>query len=474
MSGENGNFVHNIVKVTVSNGMVLLASLLANFFLPNIMEMSEYGIYKEFTLYFSYCGLLHLGFVDGLYICYGGKKYETINKTELKIYTTFFYLFQGTILVLAGIFSIFLKSDLQFFLFSLGIMAVANNITTFYQYLSQATERFNELMIRNIIKSVLQIIAIGVLLMLVNFGYIDSVSARLYIIVLMFITILLTFWYETTYKCFSISALKSLKDSKSRIQNIFKCGFPLLLAGSISNLILISDRQFAVIYASKEEYALYAFAYSIATLLITMVSAVSIVLFPTIKKVDENNIGRSYKRSLGFLLIFAFFFGSFYSIIEKVILWFVPKYCESTVYLFILMPAMLINMAIVAINTNFYKALNLNKKYLRLSIIILIIAIILNAGFLLRDKSLRGLSVASVLTFIVWFAFSSVDIGKKVKVNVMPYLSYMIIMVIVFYCSFGSTEGIFGTILYLVSWVIISFFFSKKFFQWKKLERGKI
>lgn len=451
---RKNRIINNIIKVAISNGIILLASLFANFCLPNMMEIGEYGLYKEFTLYFSYCGLLHLGFIDGMYVKYGGMELAEINQKELNVFTTFFYIFQFCMLFIALAISCILNTDNRFFIISLAIMGVLNNITTFYQYLSQATERFDELTVRNIIKAILQILVIIILLMLVNLHIISDVHAKLYIVLTVFTTAILTFWYERTYQCFSFSMIKHISKDKKPIIKLFSKGFPILIAGSISNLILISDRQFAVIYSNNEDYAIYAFAYSIAALLITLVSTVSIVLFPSIKRINENYLRQSYNNSMTYILSLAFGFGVFFQVISLVISLFVPKYVDSVRYIYFLMPAMILNIVISSTNTNFYKALGMNKKYLQVSVIVFIFAIISNYLSLVIIKDLIGLTVASVLTFFVWYFLSTRDIAKRIDLKVKRFFVYAVLMICTYYFSYRFFSKLLGTVIYLLIWIV--------------------
>lgn len=58
--------VKDILKVSASNVVKLLAGLLVAFVLPKIIGVADYGYYKTFTLYATYVGLFHLGICDGI------------------------------------------------------------------------------------------------------------------------------------------------------------------------------------------------------------------------------------------------------------------------------------------------------------------------------------------------------------------------------------------------------------------------
>ena len=46
--------------------------------LPKYLSIETYAGLKTFLLYTSYVGILHFGYVDGIYIRYGGKEKEEL------------------------------------------------------------------------------------------------------------------------------------------------------------------------------------------------------------------------------------------------------------------------------------------------------------------------------------------------------------------------------------------------------------
>lgn len=75
-----------IVAVLIANLVNVAFSLATNFLLPKYLSIESYAGIKEFQLYVSYVGLFHLGFVDGIYLKYGGKTLEKmLTKSFLRI-----------------------------------------------------------------------------------------------------------------------------------------------------------------------------------------------------------------------------------------------------------------------------------------------------------------------------------------------------------------------------------------------------
>ena len=209
--------IKNIIKVGLSNIFTLIAGILVGFIIPKIMtngdSTADYGYYKIFTLYLGYVGLFHFGFCDGIYLLYGGKSFEDLDKTKFRTYSKFYLIFEMIItLIITSISLCFVNTNYGFIFVFLGINLLAENVTNYYQIISQITGRFNELSIRNIIKSALTIIAVIVLYVLFKTNVIDYLQYQIYIVITSSISLILSLWYIITYKdiTFGKSSSKTL------------------------------------------------------------------------------------------------------------------------------------------------------------------------------------------------------------------------------------------------------------------------
>lgn len=82
--------IKNAFYATSANSLSMLASVLLSFVLPKFVSIVDYGYWQFFILYSGYVGFLHLGFCDGLYLRYGGKKNDSINFHELSIMFSYY------------------------------------------------------------------------------------------------------------------------------------------------------------------------------------------------------------------------------------------------------------------------------------------------------------------------------------------------------------------------------------------------
>ncbi len=461
--------VKNIVFVAISNIFSLVAGVLVGFMIPKIMPKVDYGFYKTFTLYFEYIGLFPLGFIDGIYLIYAGKKYADLNKEKFRTYTKFLLFFQTIISVVIMISSIpFMSYELGIIFFCLGINVVFNSMTGYFQFISQVTGRFKELSIRNVIKAALTSISIVILTILCHFEVIDYVSYNTYIIIFTSISIFLTLWYAFTYREILFGKSAKLKEEKKEILYFFKIGFPLLVANLVSGFILSIDRQFVSIAFDIETYASYAFAYSMLGLITVLTSAISIVLYPTIKTLGEDQLKNNYNRFNSIISIVVSLFAGAYYPLKFIVENFLPNYLDSLPIFRIILPGLIITSCISMIMFNYYKAINKQTRYFIISLMTLGLSFGANMIAYFAFKKTIAISIASVIVMAIWYFIVEYFIIKRYKLNPIKNILYITLMISMFYVLTYFVDNVFiGFGIYLSLYVAITLSFHFKLIKSK-------
>lgn len=124
----------------IANLINLAFNLITNFVLPKELSVENYAMIKTFQLYISYAGLFHFGFVDGMYLKYGGKSVNSIQKKDLNTNLSTLRSFQIVVTCICAVVSIYLENPL-FICFSLAIMPI--NLGNYFKQLYQATGEFS-------------------------------------------------------------------------------------------------------------------------------------------------------------------------------------------------------------------------------------------------------------------------------------------------------------------------------------------
>ncbi|XFA99112.1 oligosaccharide flippase family protein [Candidatus Izemoplasma sp. B36] len=451
-------FLKDIIKVSVSNGIRLLASFLTGILLPILFSVENYGFYKLFILYTSFAGLLHFGFIDGIYLKYGGNNYSELDKKEFSNYTKMLIIIE----VLMSLISLILVLNLMegdrqivFIYWSINLLFI--NIVSYYQIISQITSRFNEFALRNIIYAIF----ISISICLIYIFKIDDYKFLLLCIVI--INLIMLIWYSITYKDISPKLLNCFKFDFGSFKKIFKLGFPLIIANFISNLILSFSRQFVDWFYDIETFAHFSYAFSLMSLTNVFIIAVGTVIYPTLKKIKLSKLMNYYNKSISIILALVFLAIALFFPLSIFIVRFLPSYSNSLPILRIIFPSLSMSASIQIVKLNYFKSLQNNKDYLKSGFATLIISLILNFLAFYFFGTLESIAISSVIAYFIWYIITEIFFLKRVKMKEsLKNLIYIIINTILFYLISIFFNDILGMILYILFTTIIIIFFFRK------------
>ena len=427
-------FFKDIVRVSFGNVAHLVSGVLAGFLLPLILSVEDYGYYKTYTLYVTYAGLLHLGFVDGILLTYGGTKYEELNKTKFRSYTKFFILLESILAFIVSLISfIALKGSIRVIIIFAAVNIIWSNITLYYQYVSQATFRFREFSFRKVLQAVLLIGILVILFILKKSGI--TIDYSKYIIIVQLISAALLFWYVYTYKEITLGQAERIIDNKSEIVSILRKGIMLTVAYEVSTLALQLDRQFVSILFGIEIYAKYAFAYNILSCVTALIRSVSTVLFPQLKRMKSENALGYFATGMAAISIIVFGFQLGYYPVRWIVEKILPVYVDSLVYFQIIFPVLALSSCVTIICYTFYKLLNRTKELFLIGLCSLITSAVFNYIAYSVWKSPVAISVASLFSTMVWYLMAVLFLHKKYFVAWRKNFAYCLIMIASFYTT---------------------------------------
>lgn len=445
---KSNKIVRNIFNVALSNITILLAGILNGFFIPKIMSVTDYGFYKIFTLYATYISLLHLGFIDGILIIYGGKSIDELNPNSFRCYSRFLFTLEGTISVLVAVMALFLPGNYKFIFIMLAINIFFTNVALYFQYISQVTERFKELTIRNVIRSVLNILVTGVLFVLyTTINY--YTSSNLYIFLVVMINVFLAGWYLFTYKKMWIGEANSFSIEKQNIKTIFFEGIPYTIAAFLASLVLTIDRQFVSITFSTEIYAVYAFAYNMLALITTATGAISTVLYPYLKKKAESSIELLPKLRIIISILVGIMLCSYF-VLVYIVKAFLPKYVDSLHIFYIILPSLVFSSINTIVLANFFKIFRKQKAYMIISGLSLALSILANVIAYYAFGTTSSISWASTIVIVIWYLSLNIYFFIKYKLRFLINFIYCVLISIGFYSIAHFFPNIIGLFLYIL------------------------
>ncbi|MFV8785808.1 polysaccharide biosynthesis protein [Aerococcus urinaeequi] len=430
----------NILNVAMSNIIGFGTSFIVGFILPGILTVAQYGAYKQYTLYLSLTYLFHLGFADGIYIKYGGKELNELDQNVIRDEHNFANFFQFIMFIVMFLISLITK-DPVLILFS--IVTFFSNVTTYQSNFLQAIGQFKAFTVASMFRSVSYIA-----LLLIGIFIFKSEDYVFYIILNVLSFVLMYIYYE--FRFINILGLSPKFTVKDKFE-IFRVGFLILLANMSLTFVgnigsWIANWRFPV-----EEFAQYSFQNSVLNVIILIVNAVALVFYNLISKTDSPRVANIIKQ---LTLLLGIFGGLGFFVFKWIIEFFLPNYVASIELLsitFISIPYIMISKIVIA---NLYKAKRSERKYIRDSIIYVVLAFVFVYLVSLVTRTLIGIAWATTLCYFLWYIYASRREFTAMKGDANEWL-LIISHVLVFYFTANVLNTYIGFFAYAIFLAII-------------------
>lgn len=430
-----------MLTVLIANLVNVFFSLATNFLLPKYLTIESYAGIKEFQLYVSYVGLFHLGFVDGIYLKYGGrtlgKKVDGEFSTDLSTMCVFQVFVTLTVLAVA----IILRDKILIF-FALSILP--QNMSNYFKFLYQATGEFY-LYGKAMNLTTVSIFVLNMVLLFVVQS--DDVVWYImgYVLLYFVIWIFLELYFRRSH-ILQKGVLFSVSSCVSNIRNGF-----LLTLGNLSSIFLTGmDRWFVKILMDTFAFAQYSFAVSVENFLNMAITPVTTTLYNYFCCIKHVNTQR---KVFNCVVVFATVVPAMAFPVKFILETFLMKYVESSVVIFLLFSAQMFYTIIKSIYVNLYKVQRKQKIYFVKLVTILVIDFALNCVCYAVFNEKESFAVGTLLSAIVWYFLSGRDFkylrtSKKTEI----YLFAELIVFLVFGLKLPS---VIGFICYVIVTVLL-------------------
>ena len=143
MNIKTNGVIKNFSYSFLANATNTLISMILVLIVPKLIGVKEYSYWQLYLFYTSYVGFFHFGWADGIYLKFGGKKYEEIDKNYFNTQFWLLTFMEILVAILLGIGTMILcrDADKSFILVMTGLCCVLQIPRTFLQYILQATNR---------------------------------------------------------------------------------------------------------------------------------------------------------------------------------------------------------------------------------------------------------------------------------------------------------------------------------------------
>jgi len=388
--------IKNIFFSVFTNIWILAVNVGLNFIAPYFISVEDFGLFRKFMLYISFTGIMHLGFIDGIYLFFAGKGLINIERSIFNKYRLFFIVFQLVICFCFFIVGIILNNPILYY------FAVAALFINVYNYGNYFYQSINEFKIFSLVNFLVNLI-LGLCIFFIFFVLkLKDYHYLIYSIILSYFfgSVLYEFFY---HKHIKLEEERSLDLSiKVQIKNMFFLGGFILMGNLLFLYVINSDKWIVNFFFPTKMFAYYAFSGSIVGIVISLITSVSMALYPTlVAAYTLKNI--SYLKII--TLIFSVLGLMTYFIAFIFIHLFFKKYVDSIEilrYMVLGLPAISL---IAVICVNYYKINSLGKRYVLDLLVVALISISLNIMVFYIFRSMVLISLASVVSlyFALWY-----------------------------------------------------------------------
>ncbi len=450
-------FINKIVKNSSLSITAQFISLVVigtlNLLVPKLVSIEQYALWQTYVLYMSYVGIFHFGLLDGIVLRYSKYDYEYLDKPRLNSQFRILFLLDSIIAIVVIALSILLL-DNQYTLIGICVAlgVVISNVFTYSNYLCQITNRISIYAKVVIAQKIVYISLVMVCVVFFN-GYF------LFICVSEIISNLVAVLYCAKYnhglyfsRC-SIPWNDALQEYKTNVS----AGIILLIA-NWSSMLLIGSAKIVVQWKWTEiVFGKVAFAFSCTSMFLSFFTAISIVLFPILKRIDEKELPKLYLsiRNIAaplLSLILLLYFPACW-VLQK---W-LPNYSESLKYLGLLMPLFTYTAKVYLLTNNYLKAYRREKTLLSINTISIAIAFSMYIASAYIFDNLKLLLICAVIVMVFRSIASEIIVAKIVNISLGPKLAGEIVLSICFilctqYLSLVSGFSAYGCfiIIYLI------------------------
>ncbi len=426
----------------------IIVSLIFSLGITKVLDVEHYGYWQLFILYSNYAGFFHLGICDGLYLKHGGRRIERLNKFNFTNQISRFFCLEVLISIAFLVILVFSTSDpIKFglLIFIIPYLIIAN-IQTYLSYILLATNNIEKYSISVFIEKVFIILSIAVL----YFLRMIDVNALIYIYIIgKLLSIFYLIYFISPF--FEFKAFFSRNASTNKVLLRYAIiGIPLMFSNVLSTLIigsnrLLTEHKYGIIAFSK-----LSFSISLVFLFIIFVSQIGIVLFPIIRRMNEENRKQIYYWiDNNLTMLFSCLIIFYYPLIVFVQNY-VPNYLDSVKYLSFMLPICIFEGKFQILFNTMYKVLNRQKTIFIVNCISLFLSLILTFISLYVFDSIM-LSIWSLVLVIMLRAISSeIVLNKILNINKSNVILQSVLISMVFIIINMKFDLFFGGICYLI------------------------
>lgn len=460
----------NVRYTVISNLFSFLISAAVSFLVPKNLNIEAYGYLQLYIFYTGYIGFLHFGWADGLYLRYGGKYYEDLDKHlfsgQFWAYTILECIIGTFVFAIGGM--LLIPDEKGTVVMLTGVSIVLLLPRTFLQYVLQGTNRIREYAILSIIDKGVYIIGVLLSLVIRSDNYVliiySDLAGKLFGLL------------YAAFQCRNIVLARPKKIWNTIIEartNI-SVGIKLMFANISSMLIIGLVRVSIEQRWDVETFGKVSLTMSVSNLLMVFIRAVALVMFPMLRRTDESKLSGIYSKMRTCLMIPLLGMLVFYYPAKVILSAWLPQYADSLIYMALLFPMCVFESKMSMLIETYMKTLRKEKWLLivNLTTVGLSVACTGITVYWLHNLDLAVVSIVVLLAFRCVLAETL--LSHAIEINVKKDIVCELALTVIFISASWFIGGLAGLAVYLVAYVVYLFIKRKSIAEMASMVRAKM
>jgi len=420
LSGGFKKIVANFSYVILSNLLTVIVSSLVVLILPKIMGVEEYGYWQLYIFYLSYAGFVHLGWVDGIYLRYGGLEYADLDKEKFfsQFLMLLIYLTGIGILFLLGV-SAFIRDKSSQFVFTLLVYTtLVTNLRFLFVYVLQMTNRLKE---SSYVVSGDRLLYLLLLLVFIFVGFRDF---KIMVYADLIGRVVSLFYAMYLCRDMALRPLHQFKlDMQETVRNI-AVGINLMLS-NVASMLIIGIATFGKV----------SLTLSISNLLMTFINAIGLVIFPILKRTDESKLPKIYNQLRNVLMVLMFGVLLLYYPLKIALDSWLPAYRESLIFMALVFPMSVYEGKMALLINTYLKALRMERQIFKVNVIAMLLSFATTLIFAVFLRNLNATVLSIVLLLATRSILAELILAKRMQIEVVKDIWVELLMTLVFIAS---------------------------------------
>lgn len=458
----------NLSVAFLAQGIAMCISIATSLFVPKILGVEQFGYWQLFLLYASYAGFFHLGVNDGVYLLNGGTPRENLDKqsavSQFIVSTAFQFLI--AVAIIAFSFVVDGGAEREFVVIAVALYIPVYNAACYLGFLFQA---IGETKLYSFSVMIDRLVFLCPLVVLILLGVSDFEPYAVAFFVSKVISLIFCMW-----KAQDILHAKKLNMQRA-IHETFesmRVGISLMIANVASILILGSMRMIVDFAWGIEAFSEISFSLTLVSFILVFINQASMVLFPTLREVDNEERKKFFTTARNLLSLFLPITYLLFVPFKIVLLFWLPEYASSLDYFALLIPICVFDGRMNLISITYFKVFRWEKCLLAINLAFMFLACVSTALGVYVFESANCVLLFVVLIITARSVMSELLLAKRIGEKQGTLWVWEILLSVIFVFCTAAFSYIVSTIIFAVAYAIFIFVNRDKFCEISKMRKS--